>query len=75
MPKRLQRLFPPDFAARLSDLEGQEIHVVRRDGVTLRGNLVSHDGTALELRDALRRRHTVRLDAVEEILRDKVAPW
>lgn len=75
MPKRLQRLFPNDFASGLSELEGLEIHVVGRDGVTLRGNLVSHDGTTLKLRDALRRRHTVRLEEVEEILRDKVAPW
>lgn len=75
MPKRLQRLFPSDFASGLAELEGQEIHVVRRDGVTLRGNLVSHDGTTLELRDPLRRRHTVWLDVVAEILRDYAAPF
>lgn len=75
MPKRLHRLFPSDFATGLAQLEGQEIHVVRRDGVTLRGQLISHDGSILELRDAIRRRHTVRLEEVEEILRDKVAPW
>lgn len=75
MPKRLHRLFPSDFATGLAELEGQEVHVVRRDGLTLRGQLISHDGTTLQLRDPVRRRHTVRLEEVEEILRDKVAPW
>lgn len=75
MPKRLLRLFSTDFANGLAGLEGQEIHVVRRDGVTLRGRLLSHDASTLEMQDAIRRRHTVRLEDVEEILRDKVAPW
>jgi hypothetical protein len=75
MPKRLQRLFPADFPTRLADLAGVEIHVVRRDGVTLRGRLLSHDATSLELRDPLRQRHVVRLGDVEEIVWDKVAAW
>lgn len=75
MSKRLLRFFPTDFAATLPDLIGSDVHVVRHDGVTLHGRLLSHDASSLVLQDMLRHRHTVRLNEVEEILRDSVAPW
>ncbi len=75
MSKRLHRLFPADFAASLADLTGLDLHVVRRDGVTLHGLLLSHDDSALVVQDHIRRRHVVQLAEIEEIVRDKVAPW
>ncbi|MBC7891296.1 MAG: hypothetical protein H7Y12_03710 [Sphingobacteriaceae bacterium] len=75
MSKRLLRFFPTDFAAKLPELIGADVHVVRNDGVTLHGRLLSHDKSSLVLQDFLRHRHTLRLDEVEEILRDTVAPW
>ncbi len=75
MSKRLLRFFPTDFAAKLPDLTGVEIHIVRHDGVTLHGRLLSHDASTLVLQDMLRHRHTLRLDEVGEILRDSVAAW
>lgn len=75
MSKRLLRFFPADFAARIPDLIDADVHIVRHDGVTLHGRLISHDTSSLVLQDMLRHRHTLRLDEVEEILRDSVAPW
>lgn len=75
MSKRLFRVFPADFVLKLSDLTDADLHVVRRDGVTLHGRLLSYDATSLQMQDHLRHRHTVRLADVEEIVTDKVAPW
>ncbi|MCY7351783.1 MAG: hypothetical protein LH606_14145 [Cytophagaceae bacterium] len=75
MSKRLFRVFPADFVTKLADLDGADLHGVRRDGVTLHGRLLSHDDTNLLIQDHLRRPHTIRLVDIEEIVTDKVAPW
>jgi len=75
MGKRLIRIRATDLPDHLEQLPGTVLDVVRTDGRTVHGRVLSVEPAAFSLRDHIGHLHTIPFESVEELVFDQVAPY
>ena len=75
MGKRVIRLFAPDFAGRLDELNGRELSVILNTGVVYHGKLINLDGQSLYIQDFLRQLHCIPFSTIAEVNGDRESAY
>ncbi len=75
MGKRQKRIFPSQIALSLAEIINKEVNLVLKSGKTVAGTVKSMNGNQIVLQDHFLQKHNVRLEEIEEIVIDFVAPY
>jgi sRNA-binding regulator protein Hfq len=73
MGKRLIRIFQADLIRKLPALQGTELNMILKNGVTLHGKISGFDSSFLVLKDQLQGIHNINLADVEEVVLDQAS--
>ena len=73
MGKRLIRIFQADLIRQLPVLQGTELNMILKNGVTLHGKILGYNSSLLVLQDLLQRKHSIQLADVEEVVLDQIS--
>lgn len=70
MGKRQIRIFEDDIAAKLPEIQKQELNFVLKNNLTLRGTIYKYDQTKVYFKDTIHRKHAIDKSAIAEIILD-----
>lgn len=75
MGKRQKRIFPNQIAQSLAEIINKEVNIVLKSGKTIASIVKTMNNNQMVVQDHFLQKHNVRLEEIEEIVIDFVAPY